>query len=101
MENVEIQNVNVRRRFLKKVAYVAPAVMALGALSAPVGAHSATLSALRVKEDKALQKAADFSAKADATSNPKKAAILDAKAQIQLDKAKLDAAKIAKKLAKV
>lgn len=34
MENVENQNVEARRSFLKKVAYVAPAVVALGALNA-------------------------------------------------------------------
>ncbi len=34
MENVEIQNVEARRSFMKKMAYVAPAVMVLGALNA-------------------------------------------------------------------
>jgi len=42
MENVEIQNVEARRSFLKKVAYVAPAVVALGALSAPMSAQAST-----------------------------------------------------------
>lgn len=41
MENVENQNVEARRSFLKKVAYVAPAVMALGALNAHAGTSQA------------------------------------------------------------
>jgi hypothetical protein len=40
MENTKVQTtVEARRSFLKKAAYTAPAVMALGALSAPMSAH--------------------------------------------------------------
>ena len=34
MENIEIENVNSRRVFLKKAAYAAPALMVLGGLNA-------------------------------------------------------------------
>lgn len=37
MENLEIESTNSRRTFLKKVAYVAPAVIVLGGLSAQAG----------------------------------------------------------------
>jgi hypothetical protein len=40
MENTHNQKGEARRSFLKKVVYVAPAVVALGALTAPVGAHA-------------------------------------------------------------
>jgi hypothetical protein len=44
MENTKVQTtVEARRSFLKKAAYTAPAVMALGALSAPMSAHASTL----------------------------------------------------------
>jgi hypothetical protein len=37
MENLEMESTNSRRTFLKKVAYVAPAVIVLGGLSAQAG----------------------------------------------------------------
>lgn len=42
MENLETKSASVqsRRNFLKKAAYAAPAVIALGALTAPVSAHA-------------------------------------------------------------
>jgi hypothetical protein len=40
MENTHNQKGEARRSFLKKMVYVAPAVVALGALTAPVGAHA-------------------------------------------------------------
>jgi len=43
MENVEIQSVAARRSFLKKVAYAAPAVVALGALTAPMSAQASVI----------------------------------------------------------
>lgn len=51
MENVEIQGVEARRSFMKKMAYVAPAVMALGALNAQAsvaGAASVFIGEARV-----------------------------------------------------
>lgn len=39
MNTSEVSN-NSRRSFLKKAAYAAPVVMALGALTAPVSAHA-------------------------------------------------------------
>jgi hypothetical protein len=43
MENLETQKVEARRGFLKKVAYAAPAVVALGALTAPVSAQASVV----------------------------------------------------------
>jgi hypothetical protein len=44
MENTEVQTtVEARRSFLIKVAYTAPAVMALGALGAPMSAHESII----------------------------------------------------------
>lgn len=44
MENVEVKSsVESRRSFLKKVAYAAPAVVALGALTAPMSAHASVV----------------------------------------------------------
>jgi len=40
MENVEIKGVEARRSFLKKVAYVAPAVVVLGSLTLPSSAQA-------------------------------------------------------------
>lgn len=45
MENVEIQSVEARRSFLKKVAYVAPAVVVLGSLTLPSSAQASTFTA--------------------------------------------------------
>lgn len=42
MENVKIDNVEARRSFLKKVAYVAPAVVVLGSLTLPSSAQAST-----------------------------------------------------------
>jgi hypothetical protein len=44
MENVEIQGVEARRSFLKKVAYVAPAVVVLGSLTLPNSAQASTFT---------------------------------------------------------
>jgi hypothetical protein len=44
MENVEIKSVEARRSFLKKVAYVAPAVVVLGSLTLPNSAQASTFS---------------------------------------------------------
>ncbi|MDD3597470.1 hypothetical protein [Sulfuricurvum sp.] len=44
LENVEMNAAQSRRAFLKKAAYVAPAVVALGALSAPVSAQASTFN---------------------------------------------------------
>jgi hypothetical protein len=44
MENVENQNVEARRSFLKKVAYVAPAVVVLGSLTLPGSAQASTFT---------------------------------------------------------
>lgn len=43
MENVEIQTVEARRSFLKKVAYAAPAIVALGALTAPMSVQASVV----------------------------------------------------------
>lgn len=45
MENVEIKRASVesRRNFLKKAAYAAPAVIALGTLTAPVSAQASLI----------------------------------------------------------
>jgi hypothetical protein len=51
MENVENQNVEARRSFLKKVAYVAPAVMALGALNAQANTAIASSTFTHVAYD--------------------------------------------------
>jgi len=51
MENVEIQGVEARRSFLKKVAYVAPAVVALGALNAHASAAAAASTFTHVAYD--------------------------------------------------
>ncbi len=40
MENTKTQDVETRRSFLKKVAYIAPVVVALGGLTAPMVAHA-------------------------------------------------------------
>jgi hypothetical protein len=39
-----MNSVESRRKFLKKAAYVAPAVMALGTLTAPSSAHASVIS---------------------------------------------------------
>ncbi|MFA6189065.1 MAG: hypothetical protein WC680_07275 [Sulfuricurvum sp.] len=44
MENVKIDNVEARRSFLKKVAYVAPAVVVLGSLTLPSSAQASTFT---------------------------------------------------------
>ncbi|MDP3465892.1 MAG: hypothetical protein Q8R86_09000 [Sulfuricurvum sp.] len=44
MENVQIDNVEARRSFLKKVAYVAPAVVVLGSLTLPSSAQASTFT---------------------------------------------------------
>lgn len=38
-----MNNVEARRNFLKKAAYIAPAVMVLGTLVAPMSAHASNL----------------------------------------------------------
>lgn len=43
MDKTSQTSVEARRSFLKKAAYVAPAVVALGALSAPVSAHASVV----------------------------------------------------------
>lgn len=43
MDTTSQTSVEARRSFLKKAAYVAPAVVALGALSAPVSAHASVV----------------------------------------------------------
>lgn len=42
MENVKIDNVEARRSFLKKVAYVAPAVVVLGSLTLTTSGQAAS-----------------------------------------------------------
>ncbi len=44
MENSTDNVVNSRRSFLKKAAYSAPAILALGALSAPISAQASTFT---------------------------------------------------------
>lgn len=44
MENTEVSSVEARRSFLKKVAYTAPAVIALGSLTLPVTAQASTFT---------------------------------------------------------
>ena len=43
MEKTSQTSVEARRSFLKKAAYVAPVVIALGTLSAPVSAHASVI----------------------------------------------------------
>lgn len=38
-----MENVNARRKFLKKAAYAAPVVIALGAMTAPISAHASVI----------------------------------------------------------
>lgn len=38
-----MENVNARRKFLKKAAYAAPIVLALGAMTAPISAHASVI----------------------------------------------------------
>lgn len=44
MENTQARNVEARRSFLKKAAYVAPAIVALGALNAQASVQGAAAS---------------------------------------------------------
>lgn len=44
MENTELSMVEARRSFLKKVAYTAPAVIALGALTLPSSAQASVFT---------------------------------------------------------
>jgi hypothetical protein len=86
-----------RRIFLKKVAYTAPAVIALGALSAPVNVEAKATSAILRARARVRSEKADFlDAKSDLfdlNGNSKKAAkfreradALDAKAAKMLAK---------------
>ena len=44
MKNIEIENVSSRRAFLKKMAYTAPMVVTLGALTAPMTAGASVFT---------------------------------------------------------
>jgi hypothetical protein len=46
-----MDNVESRRKFLKKAAYVAPVVVALGGLTAPMSAHASYIHTKSVKYD--------------------------------------------------
>ncbi len=72
MENLEMESTNSRRTFLKKVAYVAPAVIVLGGLSAqasPSAAASTFAGDYTVHPPAAGKKIADMTVSGNTGTN--------------------------------
>ncbi len=49
MKNTKPQDVETRRSFMKKVVYIAPVVVALGGLTAPMAAHASYINTRSVQ----------------------------------------------------